>query len=99
MIFFLRQLGLGPDRVAPDLKPALWLVGLVVFLIICAMLFLKKARKSSRKDRIIFEIAWTAVPAVAFMAYAATNSFRVAVGVLIVGLVGVSGWFIKRNRE
>ena len=97
MIFFLRQF--SPDRVAPDLKPALWLVGLVLFLIICAMLFLKKARKSSRKDRIIFEIAWTAVPVVAFMTYAATNSFRVAVGVLIVGLVGVSGWFLKRNRE
>ena len=62
------------------------------------MLFLKR-RNGSRKDRIIFEIAWTAVPVVAFLAYAATNSFRVAVGVLIVGLVGVSGWFIKRTRE
>ncbi len=96
-MFFLQQF--SPGRVVPDLKPAIWLVGLVLFLIICAMLFLKKARKSSRKDRIIFEIAWTAVPVVAFMAYAVTNSFRVAVGVLIIGLVGVSGWFLKRNRE
>ena len=95
-MFFLQQF--SPGRVVPDLKPAIWLVGLVVFLIICALLFLKR-RKSSRKDRIIFKIAWTAVPVVAFMTYAATNSFRVAVGVLIVGLVGVSGWFLKRNRE
>jgi hypothetical protein len=94
-VLLLRQF--GPDRVAPDLKPAIWLLGLVLFLIICAMLFLKTTRKNSHKDRIIFEITWAVVPTVAFLTYAVTDSFRVAAGVLIAGLVCVITWFIRRD--